>query len=225
MISWIVRLALAEDRLLPGQHRRDGAVPGVAADQAGVGFGQFPRIGRGLQQRGDPLRLVGRDLRGERLEDQVVLPGAWQHIGVGVVPAGRIAPGCQGDQDLLLLVADAVFGQQLAQFLAADAALASLDPADLGAVAFQDPGRVLERVAQVLPVAAQGGAHEPSPNWRCCDHGESPFGGDVLEGPGRVAAHPTLFNVLVHCCRYQAVANCLFARGLVRAGEEPSQRG
>jgi hypothetical protein len=31
----------------------------------------------------------------------------------------------------------------------------------------------------------------------------------VLEGPGRVAAHPTIFNVLVHCCRNQAVANCL----------------
>ena len=46
-----VRLALAEDRLLPGQHRRDGAVPCVAVGKGRVGFGQFPRIGRGLQQR------------------------------------------------------------------------------------------------------------------------------------------------------------------------------
>jgi hypothetical protein len=109
---------------LPGKDGRDGPVPCVAVGKARVSFGQLPRVGWGLQQRGDPLRLIGRDLRSERLEDQVVLPGPWQHVGVGVVPAGWIAPGGQGEQDFLLLVADAVFGQQLAQFLAANAALA-----------------------------------------------------------------------------------------------------
>jgi hypothetical protein len=33
------------------------------------------------------------------------------------VPAGRTARGCQGGQGFLLLVADAVFAEQLAQFL------------------------------------------------------------------------------------------------------------
>jgi hypothetical protein len=42
-----------------------------------------------------------------------------------------------------------------AEFLAADAALAGLDPADLRRVALQDPGRVTERVAEVLAVPAK----------------------------------------------------------------------
>ena len=169
MISVDVRLALAEDRLLPGQDRLDRPVPRGVVVQRRVGLGQRPRVGRGLQQRRDPLRLVGRDLRGGRLEDQVVLPGAGQDVGVVAVPAERAARVGQGGQDGLLLVADAVLGQQLAQFLAADAALAGLDPADLRAVAFQDPGRVVQRVAQVLPVPAQCPADEPSPYWRCSE--------------------------------------------------------
>ena len=50
-----------------------------------------------------------------------------------------------------------------------------------------------------------------------------PSVGDVLEEPGRVAAYPTIFNVLVHYCRYQAVAICYLRE--VWTGLEKSPRG
>jgi hypothetical protein len=43
----------------------------------------------------------------------------------------------------LLLLGDAVLGEQVAEVSGADAALARLDPADLGTVAFQDAGGVV----------------------------------------------------------------------------------
>jgi hypothetical protein len=53
----------------------------------------------------------------------------------------RVGHGGQGD---LLFFADAVLGKQLAQLITPYSALRSLDPADLGAVAVQDPGCVIE---------------------------------------------------------------------------------
>jgi hypothetical protein len=42
-------------------------------------------------------------------------------------------------------------------------------------IAFQDPGRVGEGVAGAFPVAAQGLAHEPTPDGWCRNHEGSPF--------------------------------------------------
>jgi hypothetical protein len=67
-------------------------------------------------------------------------------------------------QDVLLGVRHAVFGQELAQLLGADSALSGLDPADLGPVAFQDPGRGLQRESDGLTMTAQGGSDEPAPH-------------------------------------------------------------
>ena len=75
------------------------------------------------------------------------------------------------EQRLLLGRGHAVLGQQLPQFLGADAALAGLDPADLGTVAFEDPGRVFEHVAHVLPVPAQRTAHHTAPHGGISGHG------------------------------------------------------
>ena len=55
-----LRPALAEDRLLAGQDRLGRPVPRGVVVQGRVGLGQCPRVGGGLQQRGDPLGLVGR---------------------------------------------------------------------------------------------------------------------------------------------------------------------
>ena len=101
------------------------------------------RVLPGLQQVWHQLRLVGLDLRGGRLGDEVVQPTAGQDVGVWLPPAacpGRLRDGGQGP---LLLLADAVLGEQVSQVPGADAALPRLDPADLGTVAFQDPGRVV----------------------------------------------------------------------------------
>jgi hypothetical protein len=58
------------------------------------------------------------------------------------VPAERTARVRQRGQQVLLPGVDAVLGQQLAQLLRADAALAGLDAADLRAVALEHVGRV-----------------------------------------------------------------------------------
>ena len=165
-----VGLALAKNLLLAGQRRLDDPVPRVVVCQGRISFGQRPCVVHGLQQRGYPLGLIDQDSRGTRLEEEVVLPGTGQNIGVCPVPSADAARIGHGGQDGLLLVVDAVLGEQLPQFLAADAALPGLDPADLRSVAFQDPGRVVKRVAQVLSVPAECPAYEPSAYWRCCDH-------------------------------------------------------
>jgi hypothetical protein len=53
---------------------------------------------------------------------------------------GRLSDGGQGP---LLLLADAVLGEQVSQIPGANAALAGLYPADLGTVTFQDAGGVV----------------------------------------------------------------------------------
>jgi hypothetical protein len=57
-----------------------------------------------------------------------------EHVGVVAEPTEGTRVGEHG-QDGLLLVVDAVLGQELAEFLGADAALAGLDAADLRAAA------------------------------------------------------------------------------------------
>jgi hypothetical protein len=76
----------------------------------------------------------------------------------------------------LLLVINAVLGEQFPQFLAADAALAGFDPADLRAVTFEDPRRIVKCVAQVLAVPAKRSADDPSPWGGAVNTDESPFG-------------------------------------------------
>src|SRR5581483_8794398 len=71
----------------------------------------------------------------------------------------------------LLALRDAVLGEQLTQLPGADSALAGLDPADLRAVAAEDPGWVFERVPEVVPVAGQRGAYQAPPYRWCGDHG------------------------------------------------------
>ena len=71
----------------------------------------------------------------------------------------------------MLLLADAVLGEQVAQVSGADAALSRLDPADLGTVAFQDAGSVVQPVAEAFAVPAQGRAHQPSAYGGCFSHG------------------------------------------------------
>ena len=75
---------------------------------------------------------------------------------------------------LLFLFADAVLGEQLAEFLGPDAALPGLDPADLGPVAFQHAGGVLQDEPQVFAVPAQRGADQEAPRGWCFDHGYLP---------------------------------------------------
>ena len=81
-----VRLPLAEDRVLTGQRRLDGPVPRVIIRQTRIGLGQCSCVVRGLQQCGYPLGLIGQNSRGGRLEEEVVLPGLGQDIGVRPVP-------------------------------------------------------------------------------------------------------------------------------------------
>ena len=64
-----IRPVLAEDRPLPGERRLHGLVLRLLVRQARVGHGQCPGVFRRLQQRGYPLRLVDRDLRGSGLEE------------------------------------------------------------------------------------------------------------------------------------------------------------
>ena len=56
------------------------------------------------------------------------------------------------EQRLLLGRGHAVLGQQLPQFLGADAALAGLDPADLRAVALKDASSLVQVVAKAFAV-------------------------------------------------------------------------
>ena len=158
-----VRLPLAEDRVLTGQHRLDGPVPRVIVRQTRIGLGQCSCVVRGLEQCGYPLGLIGQNSRGSRLEEEVVLPGLGQNIGVRPVPPARTPRIGHGAQDGLLLAINAVLGEQFTQLLAADAALAGLDPADLRAVTFEDPRRVVKCVAQALAVPAKRSADDPSP--------------------------------------------------------------
>src|SRR5271165_5656306 len=86
-------------------------------------------------------------------------------------PAVLAAAAGDRDQGELFARGHAVLGQQLTQLLGPDAALAGLDPADLGAVAFEDAGRVLERVADVLPVPAQRTSDQTAPHGGISGHG------------------------------------------------------
>ena len=116
------------------------------------------RVLRGLQQVWHQLRLVGLDLRGGRLGDEVVQPAAGQDVGIWLPPAacpGRLRDGGQGP---LFLLTDAVLGEQVSQVPGADAALPRLDPTDLRTVTFQDAGSVVQSVAQAFAVPAQGRA-------------------------------------------------------------------
>jgi hypothetical protein len=126
-----IRPAFAEDRFLPGQRRCGGSVPRAGIRKARIGLGQGTRVRRGLQQCGYPLGLVGQDPRGPGLEDQIVLVGAGQEIGVGRVPPLRMARVRHVGQDDLLLFAYAVLGKQVSQLIAPYSALPGLDPADL----------------------------------------------------------------------------------------------
>ena len=66
---------------------------------------------------------------------------------------GRLRDGGQGPP---LLLTDAVLGEQVPQVSDADAGLPRLDPADLGTVAFQDAGGIVQSVAPAFAVPAQG---------------------------------------------------------------------
>ena len=63
-----------------------------------------------------------------------------------------------------------------------------LDPAELGGVALEDRGHVVERVAEVLAVPAERPADEAAPDGRCQGHGELTFRSGVSWGAERVAA-------------------------------------
>jgi hypothetical protein len=65
-------------------------------------------------------------------------------------PSAGAARIGHGGQDGLLLVVNAVLSKQFLQFLTTDPALSCLDPADLGPVAFQNPGRVVKRARLAL---------------------------------------------------------------------------
>jgi len=62
------------------------------------------------------------------------------------------------------LLVGTVLGEQFKEFSSADATLAGLNPGDLGAVAVEYAGGVIERVAEFLPVTAQGGADDTAPH-------------------------------------------------------------
>ena len=104
----------------------------------------------------------------------------WWHAYADVLPEADL--DLEGDEHGPLAVGHVVLGQQLAQFLGPDAALAGLDPADLRAVAFEDSGRVFERVARVFPVPAQRASDEPAPHRGISGHGSLPSCGS----PGRI---------------------------------------
>jgi hypothetical protein len=126
---------------------------GVVAEGR-VGVGHRATVVGGLQQGGHPVRLVAEDLSGRRLHDDKVLASVGKHVPILLPPA--LVPTLMGDggERGLLLVCHAVLGQQFAQFLHADATLAGLNAADLRAVTFQDPGGVLQAVAEALSVPA-----------------------------------------------------------------------
>jgi len=177
----LVQGALAEhhaDPLAPALHRlpahglcHHGVLPLLVGHVAGLGSGDGAGIFIGLQQVGYELRLVDHDLGGGRLHDHVVQVGVGHGVRVGMPPAVLAAAAGDGHQRELLARRHAVLGQQFTQFLGPDAALAGLDPADLGTVAFEDPGGVLERVAHVLPVPAQRTAHHTAPHGGISGHG------------------------------------------------------
>jgi hypothetical protein len=79
-----------------------------------------------------------------------------------------LGDGCQG---VLLVLAHAVFGEQLPELFRPDAALPGLDPADLRPVAFQHAGRVFQDEPLVLAVPAQRGAEQEAPCGWCFYHG------------------------------------------------------
>jgi hypothetical protein len=56
-----------------------------------------------------------------------------------------------------------------------DTSLASLDTADLGAVAVEDPGGVVERAAGLFTEAAQRSAENPAADGRGVGHQGTPF--------------------------------------------------
>jgi hypothetical protein len=120
-----------EDRLLASHDRLDRPVAGGVVLQERVDLGDGPRVGGSLQQRRNLLGLVGGDLRGGRLEDEVVAPSGGQDVGVVAVPAKCVTRVGQESQQGLLLPLDPVLHEQVAELFATDAALAALDPADL----------------------------------------------------------------------------------------------
>jgi predicted subunit of tRNA(5-methylaminomethyl-2-thiouridylate) methyltransferase len=65
----------------------------------------------------------------------------------------------------------ATLGEQFAQFLVSDTAVTGLDAADLGAVALQDAGGVLQFVVLSFAVLAQHGANESTADRYDLPHG------------------------------------------------------
>lgn len=108
------------------------------------------------------LGFVAEDLQSGGLQDEVVLPGTGQDIGVVAVPSVRTARVRQQDQDGPLLSGDTEMKQEFAQLFGPDPPLPRFDPADLRLVALQQGRRVFQRVAQALCTRAaffpRGGA-------------------------------------------------------------------
>jgi hypothetical protein len=169
------RGALVQGDPLAGEHSGGGRRLPLLG-HAGVRGGCRAGVGRDLQQLWDLDRGVGDDrgrggLGGHELQVRIA-----EHAGVLGPPSGSVAAGTgQCHEGFLHGGVGPVLGQQLTQFLSADAALAGLDPADLRRVALQGAGRVAEVVACAFPVLAQAGADQALPG-RCrgCGHRESP---------------------------------------------------
>src|ERR1019366_3228953 len=77
---------LRQDQLLAGEQRLQDQVL-RAGRQGRVSGGDRAGVLRGLEQVGYLLRLVGVDLGGGGLGDEVVQPGGGQDAGVGLPPA------------------------------------------------------------------------------------------------------------------------------------------
>jgi hypothetical protein len=86
-------------------------------------------------------------------------------------PASLAATAGDRHQRGLVAFRHAVLGQQLAQFLRPDTALAGFDPADLRTVALKHARRIFERVADILPVPAQSASDETAPDGGFSGHG------------------------------------------------------
>jgi hypothetical protein len=164
--------AVDDARLPAGQHvHRVG--PFLVAVQGGVVLRDGLGVGGCLQEVGDELGLVDHQLGGGGFQDDV-LPGAGrQDMRVLIPPALPVLLAGQGDQRVPLLGGDAVVFEQLPQFLGPDAADAGLYSADLGPVAVEEPGGLVEGISGFLAAAPQRGADQPPPDRRF-SHGSSP---------------------------------------------------
>ena len=117
--------------------------------------GDGTRIALGAQERWHPLALVPQDLRGSRLQPQVIPGSARQNVSVILPPAARAARSGERHQAGALAVAHAVLGEQVPQVMGADPPHPRLDPAYLGAVATEHRGCVIEAESPLQPVAPQ----------------------------------------------------------------------